>query len=101
MKTSFILLLCLKKPKNYNDDPVPIYLRVTVNGKRVETTASRTSELSQWNSKAGRLKGIKESVRVFNAYLDTLQANGLCSSRKPDSPESSDHCRTLKKCVKR
>ncbi|QTE44884.1 MULTISPECIES: hypothetical protein [Mucilaginibacter] len=47
MKTSFSLLFHLKKPKNYNDDPVPIYMRVTVNGKRAETTASRTSELSQ------------------------------------------------------
>lgn len=74
MKTNFSLLFYLKKPKNYNEGPVPVYLRITVNGKRAETTTSRTCEPSQWNSKAGRLKGTKESVRAFNAYLDTLQA---------------------------
>jgi len=74
MKTNFSLLFYLKKPKNYNEGPVPVYLRITVNGKRAETTTSRTCEPTQWNSKAGRLKGTKESIRAFNAYLDTLQA---------------------------
>ncbi len=74
MKTNFSLLFYLKKPKNYNEGPVPVYLRITVNGKRAETTTSRTCEPTQWNSKAGRLKGTKEFVRAFNAYLDTLQA---------------------------
>ncbi|QEM03789.1 site-specific integrase [Mucilaginibacter rubeus] len=74
MKTNFSLLFYLKKPKNYNEGPIPVYLRITVNGKRAETTTSRTCEPTQWNSNAGRLKGTKESVRAFNAYLDTLQA---------------------------
>ncbi|WP_325386321.1 hypothetical protein, partial [Mucilaginibacter sp.] len=38
MKTNFSLLFYLKKPKNYQAGLVPIYLRITVNGKRSETT---------------------------------------------------------------
>ncbi|WP_342769419.1 Arm DNA-binding domain-containing protein [Mucilaginibacter oryzae] len=52
---------------------MPIYLRITVNGKRSETTTGRECEPSQWNSIAGRLKGTKEDTKSFNAYLDTLQ----------------------------
>jgi hypothetical protein len=73
MKTNFSLLFYLKKPKNYTDGPVPIYLRITVAGKRAETTTARSCDPLQWNSKAGRLKGTKKSSRTFNAYLDQLQ----------------------------
>ncbi|WP_090649491.1 Arm DNA-binding domain-containing protein [Mucilaginibacter sp. OK283] len=72
MKTNFSLLFYLKKPKNYTDGPVPIYLRITVAGKRSETTTARSCDPLQWNSKAGRLKGTKEASRTFNAYLDQL-----------------------------
>eukprot|EP01037_Dinobryon_pediforme_P007469 gene7469-7533_t len=42
------------QPKNYQTGLVPVYLRITVNGKR-------------------RLNGTKKETKSFNAYLDTLQ----------------------------
>ena len=74
MKTNFSLLFYLKKPKNYQSGLVPVYLRITVNGKRAEFTSSRECPPHLWNSQAGRLKGTREDVRSFNAYLDNLQA---------------------------
>ncbi|SEB21505.1 Arm DNA-binding domain-containing protein [Pedobacter hartonius] len=41
MKTTFSLLFYLKKPKNYLKGAAPIYLRITVDGKRAELSASR------------------------------------------------------------
>ena len=74
MKTNFSLLFYLKKPKNHQNGTVPIYLRITVNGKRAETTTNRECKPDQWNSIAGRFKGTKEEIKSFNAYLDNLQA---------------------------
>ena len=74
MKTNFSLLFYLKKPKNYQSGLVPIYMRITVNGRRAETTSGRECDPSGWNNIAGRLKGTKEEARSFNAYLDNLQA---------------------------
>lgn len=74
MKTNFSLLFYLKKPKNYQNGLVPIYLRITVNGKRAETSTGRECEPALWNSTAGRFKGTKEEIKSFNAYLDNLQA---------------------------
>lgn len=51
----------------------PIYLRITVAGKRAEITTGRECEPKHWNSKTGRLTGTKEDVKNFNAYLDHLQ----------------------------
>jgi len=74
MKTTFSLLFYLKKPKNYDNGPMPIYLRITVNGKRAETTSGRECLPANWNSISGRLRGIKEEAKSFNAYLDNLQS---------------------------
>jgi hypothetical protein len=73
MKTNFSLLFYLKKPKNYQNGLVPIYLRSTVNGQRSETTSGRECEPATWISIAGRLKGTKEEIKSFNSYLDNLQ----------------------------
>jgi len=74
MKTNFSLLFYLKKPKNYVSGDVPVYMRITVDGVRSETSAGRECDPDQWNSYAGRLKGTKEDVKTFNAYLDDLQS---------------------------
>ena len=74
MKTNFSLFFYFKKPKNHQNGLVPIYLRITVNGKRAETSTGRECEPTLWNSTAGRFKGTKEEIKSFNAYLDNLQA---------------------------
>jgi site-specific recombinase XerD len=74
MKTKFSLLFYIRKPKNYVSGPIPVWVRITVNGKRAETPSGRECEPTQWNSSAGRQKGTKEDVKSFNAYLDDLQS---------------------------
>ena len=73
MNTNFNFLFYLKKPKAWNKGPVPIYLRITVNGKRAEVSSGRDCEPTRWNTEAGRCIGTKEENRLLNTYLDTLQ----------------------------
>jgi site-specific recombinase XerD len=73
MRTNFSLLFYLKKPKNYQTGLVPVYLRITVNGKRTEITTGRACDPSTWNTASGRLNGTKKEAKSFNVYLDTLQ----------------------------
>ena len=72
MKINFSVLFYLKKSKKYVCGPAPIYLRITVDGKRAETSSGREVEPERWNSKAGRARGTKEDIRSLNAYLDML-----------------------------
>ncbi|MHB1179105.1 MAG: Arm DNA-binding domain-containing protein [Daejeonella sp.] len=74
MKTNFNLLFYMKKPKNYVSGNAPIYLRITVEGKRSEVFTGRDCDPKRWNAAAGRANGIKEEVKSFNAYLDNLQS---------------------------
>ncbi|OOQ58440.1 site-specific integrase [Mucilaginibacter pedocola] len=73
MNTNFNLLFYLKKPKVWNKGPIPIYIRITVNGKRSELSSGRSCEINTWNSDAGRCRGNKEEAKMLNTYLDTLQ----------------------------
>lgn len=73
MKTKISLLFYLKKPKNYQKRPVPIYLRIAVESKRAEFTIGRECEPSRWNAVSGRVTGAKEPVKSVNAYLGNLE----------------------------
>ena len=73
LEKSFSLLFYLKKPKNYLKGPMPIYLRITVDGIPKEICTGRQCDPDRWNANAGRVNGTKEDVKLLNAYLDTLQ----------------------------
>ena len=73
MEKSFSLLFYLKKPKNYLNGTMPIYMRITVDGICKEISTSRKCDADRWNANAGRMYGTKEDVKVLNAFLDTLQ----------------------------
>jgi hypothetical protein len=52
---------------------VPVYMRITVNGSRVEISTNRKINLSNWSS-SGKAKGYKNEIKEFNNYLDLLRS---------------------------
>jgi site-specific recombinase XerD len=70
----FSLLFFLRKPRHYVRGKQPVYLRLTIDGVRVEISIQRECEPERWNSRAGRANGTKEEIKILNAYLDSLQA---------------------------
>ncbi|MDB5004460.1 MAG: site-specific integrase [Mucilaginibacter sp.] len=73
LEKSLGLLFYLKKPKDYAEGPVLIYLRITVDGVQKEMSTKRLCEPEKWNGKANRAIGNKEDVKALNTYLDVLQ----------------------------
>ena len=73
------MLFYPKASKNRRSDQVPIYIRVTVNGKREEWTTGRKCDKAEWNRTTGRMKGTKEETRATNTWLDTLSAKAFAS----------------------
>ncbi len=73
MKSNFHLLFYIRKQKNYKGGVMPIYMRITVNGKRADMSAGRDCDPAKWSSRAGRAIGTKEEVKALNNYLDSLQ----------------------------
>ena len=72
MNKTFGILYYLKKSKIDNQGKAPIYLRITVDGKRSEISIKRKVEIERWDSASSKVKGRTEEVKELNSYLDIL-----------------------------
>ncbi len=82
LEKSFAVLFYQKKPKNYVKGPVPIYLRITVDGRPKELSIKRTWDPTRWNKDMCRAMGSKEDARFFNEFLGMLQSKVYEARRK-------------------
>ncbi len=73
MKNTFSILFYLKRRNSDLASKAPVYMRVTVNGRRSELSVHRKVNVSKWNHKAGKLLGTKQEVKEFNDYLDAIR----------------------------
>ncbi len=73
MEKSFGLFFHLKKNKNKLSEELPVYMRITINGKVAEISTKRHCSPLNWNVTAGRQAGKSDAAKMFNSYLDTLQ----------------------------
>jgi site-specific recombinase XerD len=73
MKTKVSILFYARKAKTNVNGLVPIYTRITINGKRIEQSTNRFVEISKWSTEAGKMKGTSEEARSINNHLDLLK----------------------------
>ena len=73
MKTSttFSILFWLKQSKAKNGE-APLYVRLTVNGKRAEISLKRKIKITNWNSSKNCVKGTNQEARIVNEYLNQV-----------------------------
>lgn len=70
---TFSLLFYVKKGKKLTNGKAPIYLRITIDGKRREITTKRHIEPEKWNVEAQKVNGTSDEVKALNAYLKTFE----------------------------
>lgn len=76
MQTSktFKILFRLVKARKKNNG-APIYVRITVNGKRAEFSTDLFYPIEDWDSKTGRAIGRTSKARTLNDELDTIKVD--------------------------
>ncbi len=74
MQHSFSQLFYLKGKHVEKDVKVPIYLRLTVNGQRIELSISRKVDPEKWNPKAAKMRGTNQEAIELNQFLDTVRS---------------------------
>ena len=60
------------KPGKEKSNLRGVYLRITVDGVRRETSLSHRWDVNRWNQKSGRANGAKEDAKTLNYILDTI-----------------------------
>lgn len=73
---TFRILFWLNKSKS-KDIRLPIYARVTVNGRRAEISLARNCDPEAWDDRAHRMKGRSPEATILNNYLDAKYAKLL------------------------
>ena len=75
MKTlnSFSILFWLKLASKKNNK-APLYVRVTVNGKRAEISLKRKVTITDWDTSRNRLKGLSSEAKLFNNNLEQIHS---------------------------
>lgn len=63
----------LKKPKNYESGPLPVYLRITIDKEVTELSISRKCEGKSWDKRAEKVLGKSEEARELNHYISTYR----------------------------
>jgi site-specific recombinase XerD len=82
MDKSFGLFFYLKKRRKQCTNEFDVYVRITVDSYSIEISTKRKCNSKNWNVHAGRMIGKNETVKSFNAYLDTLQQKIFEAKRK-------------------
>ncbi|MDE3235473.1 MAG: site-specific integrase [Bacteroidota bacterium] len=74
MNAKVSVLFYARRAKKTTDGLIPIYQRITVDGKRIEVSTKRYVESNKWSVEQGRMKGNTTEARSLNTYLEMLKA---------------------------
>lgn len=70
MKEKITLHFYAKSTKANSKGLLPIYVRITVEGKRLEYSTKKFIDSAKWSAELGRMKGNSEEARSLNSLLD-------------------------------
>ena len=70
MKAKITLHFYAKSTKANGTGLIPIYVRLTVDGKRFEYSTKKFIEPSKWSNELSKMKGNSEEARSINSLLD-------------------------------
>ena len=75
------ILFYLRRDKKKSDTEIPIYMRITVNGKRAEMAVHRFINPEDWNNESGAPRGSRNEIKQLNEYL-SLQRSKAYQGQK-------------------
>ncbi len=68
-RTTFSILFYLKRSKLNKNGEAPIYMRITIDGERSETSTKRSIEPERWNTAKGLARPLSMYEKDLNQYL--------------------------------
>lgn len=81
-RATFNILFFIKKSKLLKDQTAPIYMRVTVNGKRSEVSIKRSVIPNLWDTSRNKAKGNSKESKKLNDYLSSIRGQLFMHQQK-------------------
>lgn len=76
------VLFYIKRTKILKNGSAPIFVRLTVNGKRAEFGLQKSIIEDQWDIENGKAKGQTKGAKDLNSYLDFVRSQMLLKKRE-------------------
>lgn len=73
MNATINVLFYIKRAKINSNGLVPIFIRITVEGKRIDKSTGKYVLPEKWSTETSRLKGNSEEARLINNHLELLR----------------------------
>ena len=73
MNSTFNLHFFIRKNKPQPDKTLPVYLRITIDGLRVEIATKRYILEEKWKPKEQKASGTSEEAKLFNRFLKSFE----------------------------
>lgn len=73
MDHKIMSLFYVKNSRKNKQNLIPIYIRISINGNRLEQATGRFVQYSEWSAASGRVTGKNISAKIINTYLDGLR----------------------------
>lgn len=73
MNATIKVLFYTKRAKSNSQGLIPVFLRLTIQGKRIDKSTGKFVLPEKWNTETSRLKGNSEDSRLINNHLDLLR----------------------------
>lgn len=72
-RSTFKILFAVKPSRVSINGEYPVFMRITVNGQRIETTLTLTVDIHKWNKDAEKVIGKDRKTAELNNQLDTIR----------------------------
>lgn len=71
MNKSFSITFILRRDKIDNNELIPIYIRITINGEKIEISSKRKIHSEDWDIKANSPKGKSDTIKNLLKFLES------------------------------
>lgn len=75
------ILFYLRRDKKRSETEIPIYMRITVNGKRAEMAMHRYIDPDHWNKTAGVPRGTRNEIKNLQEYLNLKRSMAFMAQK--------------------
>ena len=93
MNENISILFYLKRAKVNAQGLVPIFQRITINGKRIDNSTGKFIDPAKWHTEMSKMRGTSEEARSINGHLEYLKSKIYDAEKnliKTDIPINSE-----------
>jgi hypothetical protein len=96
MNHAMTVTFLLKNAKINSTGKAPIYVRITINGKRTEFSTKRLLEPEKWIPTAGIARGTSADSKNINAHINSVRAQLFHHFNQLEEAEIKPTCQNVK-----